>query len=330
MIHRPGQNAAQVFDTVVIGHGAPCEGALRQVARIGAKPVRAAQFEDVKRGLSARALLRACDRLHGLRRPPDLDCPRCAGPRRGRQGSRHLSDYGRSRGRAPRAVRGRHAQRGRTTSRHSSAGPILNRLIATLSAVCSSGASTSPTNAAGSRITCQVFFSLTGRHDTHKHPNRGLPPELPPDYRVRDRTTRHRQTPLDMETRAKWYVSARAACDGTAETGLANRRLQPLGHLSELVFSTTWATADLGSRPGRIWLPNCYPRPVESRPIDRRVGVAVVDCQHVGVDRRPGAGPRFARRYRAPPPFGDAAFGATSGMSGQLRRVRSYQQQKPG
>jgi hypothetical protein len=107
---------------------------------------------------------------------------------------------------------------------------------------------------------------------------------------------------------------------------LANRRLQPLGHLSELVFFN-----DLGSRAGRIWtlLPNCYP-PVESRPIDRRVGVAVVGCQHVGVDRRQAPARAFARRYRAPPPFRGRGVGATSGMSGQLQRVRSYQQQKPG
>ena len=71
---------------------------------------------------------------------------------------------------------------------------------------------------------------------------------------------------------------------------------------------------DLGSRPERIWTlpPHCYPRPVESRPIDRRVCVAVVGCQHVGADRRPAPARAFTRRYRAPPRFGDAAIRTAS------------------
>ena len=44
----------------------------------------------------------SCDRDQWLRRPPDLDCPRCPGLRHGRQGSRHLCENGRSRGTAAR------------------------------------------------------------------------------------------------------------------------------------------------------------------------------------------------------------------------------------
>ena len=50
---------------------------------------------------------------------------------------------------------------------------------------------------------------------------------------------------------------------------------------------------------------DCYPRPVESRPIDRRVGVAAVGCQHVGVDRRP------AGRHICPPTSRASAVSGT-------------------
>jgi hypothetical protein len=88
---------------------------------------------------------------------------------------------------------------------------------------------------------------------------------------------------------------------------------------------------DLGARPGRIWTlpPNCYPRPVESRPIDRRLCVAVVGCQHVGVDRRPVPARNFPAGIARLRRFGDAASVRLQGRPDSFS-VSDHQQQKPG